>query len=420
MDLFGPIENEAFYDVIEWAAEQPWSNGNVGLNGESYFGVSQWYVAALEPPHLKAIVPGEALSDLYRDTVRHGGIPSDFAPNWMEYRIRPALRAGAQLVRDVASALEAHPLMDEFWTSWQPNLSEITVPAYVIASWPDHGLHTRGTLLGYEQIGSANKWLEIHGRKKWEFYYLRDSLERQRRFFDQYLKNIDQGMADVPAVRYERRNAFYDGEIRYADDWPLPGTQARSYFLSADSSLTDERPEESSALEYDAENTAAQLQFSHTFAEDTEITGTANLRLWVEADGANDMDLYVGLSKLDRNGNEVFMAGYNDVENGHVASGWLRVSHRELDADRSSELRPFLRHQRALPLTPGERVEVQIEILPSSTMFRAGESLVLRVQGTELPGAGGIAHIHGVNAGDHIVHVGGATPSRLILPIIPQ
>ncbi len=115
------------------------------------------------------------------------------------------------------------------------------------------------------------------------------------------------------------------------------------------------------------------------------------------------------------------MAGYNDVEDGHVASGWLRVSHRELDADKSTELHPFLSHRRAMPLSPGERVEVQVEILPSSTLFRAGESLVLRIQGTELPGAGGIDHILGVNAGNHIVHVGGATPSRLVVPVInPQ
>ena len=419
-ELFGPIEMEAFYDVIEWAGVQPWSNGNVGLNGESYFGVSQWFVAALKPPHLKAIVPGEALIDVYRDAARHGGIPSDFTIAWMTYRIRPALAPGAQLRRDLAAALDEHPLIDDYWSSMVPDLSAIDVPAYVIASWPDHGLHTRGTLIGYEQIGSENKWLEIHGRKKWEYYYSRDSLERQRRFFDQYLKDNDRGMASVPAVRYERRNAFYDGEIRFADDWPLPGTEAHSLFLTPDGGLADESLPDAAALRYDAEDASAQLRFSHRFTADTEITGTANLRVWVEAAGADDMDLYVGLSKLDRDGNEVFMAGYNDVEDGHVASGWLRVSYRELDTDRSTELHPFLHHRRVLPLTPSERVEVQIEILPSSTMFRAGESLVLRLQGTELPGAGGITHINGVNAGDHIVHVGGAMPSRLILPVIPQ
>ncbi len=417
-DLFGPIEMEAFHDVIEWAGQQPWSNGNVGLNGESYFGVSQWYVAALKPPHLKAIIPGEALVDVYRDAARHGGIPSTFTIGWMRYRIRPGLAPGARLLRDFEAGLQAHPFFDDYWSSILPDLSAIDVPAYVIASWPDHGLHTRGTLIGFEQIGSEEKWLEVHGRKKWEFYYSRDSLERQRRFFDQYLKGIDRRMTDVPTVRYERRNAFYDGETRFADDWPLPATEARSFFLTPDGGLADEPPPHGMSLSYKAEDAGAQLRFSHTFVTDTEITGTANLRLWVEADGAEDMDLYVGLSKLDRNGDEVPMAGYNDVEDGHVASGWLRVSHRDLDPERSTELHPFLRHQRALPLSPGERVEVQVEILPSSTLFRAGESLVLRLQGTELAGTGGIEHILGVNAGNHIVHLGGATPSRLVLPII--
>lgn len=417
-ELFGPIEMEAFYDVIEWAGEQPWSNGNVGLNGESYFGVSQWFVAALNPPHLKAVIPGEALVDVYRDAARHGGIPSSFTVGWMTYRIRPGLAPGARLLRDLEAALQEHPLFDDYWSSILPELGAVDVPAYVIASWPDHGLHTRGTLIGFEQISSEEKWLEIHGRKKWEYYYSRDSLERQRRFFDQYLKGIDRGMADVPAVRYERRNAFYDGEIRFADDWPLRNTEARSLFLTPDGNLADEPLTGAVALSYDAEDPGAQLSFSHTFETDTEITGTANLTLWVQADGADDMDLFVGLSKLDRDGNEVLMAGYNDVEDGHVASGWLRVSHRELDLERSTELRPFLSHRRALPLSPGERVEVQVEILPSSTLFRAGESLVLRIQGTELPGAGGIDHILGVNAGNHVVHVGGATPSRLVLPVI--
>jgi len=420
LDLFGPIESEAFYDLIEWAGVQPWSNGSVGLNGVSYFGVSQWYVAALNPPHLKAIMPGEALTDLYRDVVLHGGIPSDFAPSWTQYRILPAKRPDARLVRNMMLELEAHPLDDEFWQSWVPDLENITVPAYVIASWPDHGLHTRGTLLGFEQIGSEAKWLDVHGRKKWEHYYSRESLERQRKFFDHYLKGVDTGIHDVPAVRYERRNAFYDGEYIYADSWPLANTEYRHYFLTADGRLDGEPSSSSAALSYSSLDENQQLAFRHTFDAATEVTGTAKLRLWVEADGADDMDLYVGLSKLDQSGNEVHMVGYDDVEDGHVASGWLRVSHRELDPEQSTASRPVLRHQELLKLAPGERVPVEIEILPSSTLFRQGESLVVRVQGTELAGAGDITHEGSVNAGDHIVYVGGATDSHLVIPVVPR
>ena len=365
-------------------------------------------------------MPGEALTDLYRDVVRHGGIPSEFAPAWTRYRILPAKRPDAALVRNIALALEEHPLFDEFWASWMPDLGSVTVPAYVIASWPDHGLHTRGTLMGYEQITSEEKWLDVHGRKKWEYYYARESLERQRRFFDHYLKGIDTGIQHVARVRYERRNAFYDGEFIQAERWPPASTELHRYYLTDDGGLDTERPSSSTALEYASLAADQQLAFRYTFAADTEVTGTAKLMLWVEADGADDMDLYVGLSKLDRSGEEVFMPGYNDVEDGHLASGWLRVSHRELDTERSTISRLFLRHHRELKLAPGERVAVEIEILPSSTLFRLGESLVVRIQGTELPGAGDITHLDGVNAGNHIVHVGGTTDSHLVLPVIPQ
>ena len=420
MDLFGPIESEAFHDLIEWAGVQPWSNGNVGLGGVSYFGVAQWYVAALSPPHLKAIMPGEALTDLYRDAVLHGGILSDFAPAWMRYRILPALTPDAEMRRNIATGIEAHPFYDEYWQTWAPDLANITVPAYVIASWPDHGLHTRGTLIGFEQIGSTEKWLDVHGRKKWEYYYSRESLERQRRFFDHFLKGADNGMLEVPAVRYERRNAFYDGETVFADSWPPADTEYKAFFLTADGRLDAEPDPDSVTLRYAALDENQQLAFRHIFSADTEVTGTARLKLWVEADGSDDMDLYVGLSKLDRNGNEVFLAGYNDGEHGHVASGWLRVSHRELDAELSTVARPVLQHRRLLKLQPGERVPVEIEILPSSTLFRQGESLVVRVQGTELRGAGDITHLNSVNAGEHIVYVGGASDSQLVIPLVPD
>ncbi|MGI9257395.1 MAG: CocE/NonD family hydrolase [Gammaproteobacteria bacterium] len=418
LDLWGPIESEAFYDVIEWAAAQSWSNGSVGLSGESYFGMSQWYVAALNPPSLKAINPGEALTDIYRDAVQHGGILADFVEPWTQYRILPAKRPDAEFVRNVVEELAAHPLYDEFWAGWEPDLAAIAMPAYVIASWPDHGLHTRGTLLGFEHIGSENKWLEIHGRKKWEYYYSRESLERQRRFFDRYLKDADNGWEEVPTVRYERRNAFYDGEIRHADDWPIPGADHRVLFLTPDGLLDESLPDESRSLRYTATDQNEQLAFRHVFENDTEITGSARLTLWVEADGADDMDLFVGLSKLDRNGTEVQMPGYNDTENGHVASGWLRVSHRDVNPEKSTPVRPYLRHDRPMKLELGERVRVDVEILPSSTMFRAGESLVVRVQGTELPGAGDIEHVELMNSGDHIVYVGGDTGSRLTVPVI--
>ena len=417
LEIFGPIEANAFYDVIEWAGTQSWSNGNVGLNGVSYFAMSQWYVAALNPPHLKAIMPAEGLTDPYRDLVRHGGIPSEFPARWMRFRVLPALNPKAQLVRDIGAGATNYPFDSEFWQAWVPELENITVPAYVSASWSDHGLHTRGTLIGFEEISSEQKWLEVHGRKKWEFYYSRDSLERQRRFFDHFLKGADNGMDLVPRVRYERRNAFYNGEIVHANNWPLTDADNQRFYLHPDGGLAQDAAVDAQELQFDA-SAESQLTFRHVFEQDTEMTGGAKLRLWVEAEQADDLDLFVGLSKLDRNGNEVFMAGYDDVENGHLASGWLRVSHRELDADRSTETRPFLKHERELKLVSGEKVSVEVEIHPSSTFFAAGESLALRIQSSELTGAGDIIHEDPVNFGEYAVHVGGSNDSYLLLPVI--
>jgi hypothetical protein len=68
-----------------------------------------------------------------------------------------------------------------------PALEQVTVPAYVVASWSDQGLHTRGTFEGFTRIGSARKWLDAHGGKKWGYYYSAEGLRRQQAFFDQFL-----------------------------------------------------------------------------------------------------------------------------------------------------------------------------------------------------------------------------------------
>lgn len=420
LDIFGPIEANAYYDVIEWAAAQGWSNGNVGLNGVSYFAMSQWYVAALHPPSLKAIMPSEGLTDFYRDVIRHGGVPAIFAKPWMEHRIRRVKNPDAELINDLAATGDEHPLYDDRWRGLDPELEKIVVPAYVIASWPDHGLHTRGTLIGFERISSQQKWLDIHGRKKWEYWYSRESVERQRRFYDHFLKGTDNGFEDTPTVRYERRSAFYDGDDQHAASWPLENTENTRLYLRQNGALSQDSAADATVLQYESTGPDSQLVFRYEFTEPTEITGGAKLKLWVEIEDGDNMDIFVGLAKLDRNNEEVFMSGYNDVENGHLASGWLRVSHRELDAERSTDLRPFLKHEAEQELTPGQKVPVEIEILPSSTFFDTGESLALRIKGTELDAAGDIAHEDPVNVGTHSVHVGGGSDSYLLVPVVPR
>jgi uncharacterized protein len=175
---------------------------------------------------------------------------------------------------------------------------------------------------------------------------------------------------------------------------------------------------------------AGRAVFTHKFETDTELSGYAKLKLWVATDGADDMDLFVALRKLDRRGHEVHFPGFNHVENGLMALGWLRVSHRELDPARATVYQPWLKHQRALKLKPDEIVPVEIEIWPSSTLFRAGETLKLEVQGgsftytrsNPLPlkhGRFGIGHDETINAGRHTIHCGDEFDSHLLVPVIP-
>jgi len=94
LDPFSPRETKDFYNCIEWAAEQPWSNGKIGLNGISYYAINQWHVASLQPPHLAAICTWEGAADFYRDWSRHGGILCDFAANWYTMQILKTVQHG--------------------------------------------------------------------------------------------------------------------------------------------------------------------------------------------------------------------------------------------------------------------------------------------------------------------------------------
>ena len=187
------------------------------------------------------------------------------------------------------------------------------------------------------------------------------------------------------------------------------------------------------AVSYDslAPNTAkGKAVFRMPFKRDTELTGHMKLKLWVSTDKGDDMDLFVGIKKFDAQGKEVLMADFNHKENGRVAKGWLRVSHRELDKKRSTKYQPWLKHERALKVRPGEIVPVEIEVLASSTMFRKGETLELTVQGGDLgyeatpqlpTEHGRITNRHDqlVNAGRHRIHAGGKYDSHLLVPVIP-
>ena len=408
---------EDYYELIEWAAAQPWCDGGVALSGVSYLAMSQWRVAPLRPPHLKAIVPWEGVSDLYREFVFQGGIPeTGFVPIWWKNRMTRGRNKKFAMTEDFLAEIERHPLFDDFWLTKQPPLENIDVPALVCASWSDQGLHTRGSFEGFARIGSRQKWLYTHGRKKWETYYSAEAVATQKRFLDHFVKDIDNGWAETPRVRIELRKSYYQHEARAAQQWPLPETRFTPLYLDPSAGALSAGPIAAEAVtRYDA--VRGRASFAIRFAEPVELTGESKLKLWVGTSEGDDLDLFVVLRKFNAKGEEVFFCGYNGYEKDAVAKGWLRVSHRALDPAKSRPSRPYHTHARLEKIRPGEIVPVEIEILPSSTAFEAGTRLELSIQGRDGVKCPVIKHRDLVNRGTHTIYAGGRFDSHLLVPV---
>ena len=414
-----PQDAEDYYDLIEWTASQPWCTGRVGLLGVSYLAMSQWRVAALRPPHLRAIVPWEGVTDLYRELAFHGGIPeTKFLPLLWKMRLKRGRNRRFPGQENLVAERDAHPLDDAFWTSKRPLLENIEVPALICASWSDHGLHTSGSVEGFERISSKEKWLFTHGRKKWETFYGEEALAWQKRFLDHFLKDTDNGMRRVPRVRLEIRKAFYQQEVRSEQSWPLASIQAKPLYLCANTGTLLEEPVSAEGkVQYESTTRSGRAVFSYRFENGTELIGSMRLKLWVSTSEGDDLDLFIVVRKLDASGNAVFFSGFNGYERDDVAKGWLRASHRDLDAARSRGLRPWHKHSQIQRLRAGETVSVEIEIWPSATLFEAGSSLQLTVQGHDAAKYPAFRHTKLDNHGWHTIFTGGRFDSCLTIPL---
>src|SRR5438034_4680562 len=171
--------------------------------------------------------------------------------------------------------------------------------------------------------------------------------------------------------------------------------------------LTAELPANEGVVQYDPRSGPRdRASFVYRFEHETELTCGMALSLWVSTSEGDDMDLFVLLRKFDATGKEVFFYGYNGFANDGVAKGWLRVSHRALDPERSRPGRPWHTHRQRQPVQPGEVVPVEIEVLASSTHFEAGTRLCVEVLGHDAARYPDFKHVRNVNHGTHSVHLG--------------
>ena len=448
-------ESIDFYDAIEWAAAQPWCNGNVGLSGISYFAINQWFAANHQPPSLKAIIPWEGFADIYRDALFHGGILSVFMTNWFTAHLMHHTLGRAS--QQIPNAWQTNTL--HFWLSnnldsgafcgAQAQWDKITVPMLSVGNWSGMALHLRGNTEAFMRAASKHKKLRIQAGTHVHPFYTEEGRQDQLRFFDYWLKGIDNGVMDEPPVKLAIRKGRDEIEWRQEHEWPLARTRwTRLYFdlsppapgMTANAGyLVPTNPDETSSRTYPSTSLGSMGSTSAASSQvmgggikpgmgialetpplpnDVEVTGPLAASFWVSS-STEDMDLFLTLRNFDADGNEVLETGQQGTPV-PVAKGWLRVSHRELDPELSLPYRPYHKHQRRLFLKPGKIVKVDVEIWPTSMVFRKGHRIRLDIQPRDGVGSQSYMHYHAdYNTGTNTIYAGGERESYLLLPVIP-
>ncbi|MFE7421676.1 CocE/NonD family hydrolase [Rhodococcus sp. NPDC057529] len=445
------------YDFVEWVAEQPWCDGNVGMIGISYFGSMQVLAAAERPPHLKAIFVSGGHFDFY-ETTYHGGIM------WFMPRAAREGRGGdsgwaftdsvksrmvetcspEELRKRVAARLEDpdvaawpnlvhvlnYPNHHEAWFDivmndldgeWYEERNPITLAPNI--DIPVHlqidqgrGWTVDGTIALFDALQGPKK-LDIGPYPPMQSRPFIEEHDKMFRWYDYWIKGIDNGVMDEPAVTVHVEGAR---EWVTGDQWPPKDVEYRSLYLRPRGKLsTDPEP---MAARYAAPDGFYQAPLTVTdkveilrwetapFEEPTELIGTGAAHLFAEID-QSDTNFILRLWDYAPNERRQL-----------ITSGYLKASHRELD-ERTTEGNPHHPHTRALPVEPGTIEEYVLRLYPFAATFRPGHRLVAELSNAEpmadehnalLPPDA--FHLPVGRPVTHKIYRDAAHPSRLVLP----
>ena len=409
--MFTHQDREDGYDFVEWLATQEWCNGKIGMSGNSGVAMHQWGIAAEQPPHLACIAPWECTTDLYRDSLFEGGIP---ALSFNEFIAAQVTGLGG--VDDQVAMARKYPLYNGYWEDKVADFSKVKIPVYQTAGFSH--FHLPGSMRAFRKCKSPRKWLRAHRDFEWPDTYDPRNLEDLKRFYDRYLKDIHNGWEMTPKVRIDIMDAYdQDYEEKHAEDrFPIARTEYRKYYLNAaDTSMQAEPVANESKVAYDPET--GKVEFDMAFDEETILIGYMKLRLYVECDGYDDMDMFINIQKADKDGNWIPWLTLNEPHPG--AWGKMRVSARELDEKLSTSFNPVQKFRNVQKLKPGEIVPVDIAIVPSSRIWHKGEKIRVQVSGRYIrEGWFEPLSWDTDNHGTHIIHTGGQYESYLQVPYI--
>ncbi|KAK5107150.1 hypothetical protein LTR62_001675 [Meristemomyces frigidus] len=437
---FGTAEGRDGHDAIEEIAKLPWCNGKVAMVGNSWLAMAQWLTAAERPPHLACIAPFEGSSDVYRETLCRGGVP--YTPFW---GFLAATLYGRNQQEDVVAMLEKYPYMNEYWEDKRAKIENIEVPAYVLASYST-GLHTLGTLRGYEDLKHEEKWLCIHSTQEWHDLYGKERVDDLQKFLDFYTKGIKNDWPSTPRARVSILDFNQNPIINYPfPAWPIPSTTYQTLYLHPNNSLFPTAYPTPSSASYQADIPALQMDadseevcFEYTIPARSYVVGYPKAILNMSCAEHNDLDVFVQIRKATpsdevlRNLNipmaDLGVSSPSDVvlvnTNFYLgANGVLRASRRAVDEKRSKPHWNVQKHTKEAEamVEPGSVVEMDIGMWPTGMVFEKGEKLVLKIAGHNMvlaefePLRGAFAS---GNKGRHVIHYGGDKESRVIIPLV--
>jgi putative CocE/NonD family hydrolase len=446
LEEYGPAEVRDGFQIVDWVAQQPWCNGHVGAYGISYSGTTAELLAASKHPALKAVIPGWSDFDLYASPGRpYGLVPEAFINEWSEMVDRldrndvdklgasvkpvdPALLSAALAehernpdVAQMEAACEfrdvgfngSRPLGECTSPFWKAEIEASGVPMLVMASWLDAGT-ADGALLRFQNYRNPQYLVILassHGGGFHASPYAvgqrrepcipppAEQLELRLEFFDHFLKGLDNQVTQWPRIRY-----FNMGEesMRQSEVWPPAGTQPRRLFLADEGRLDGSPPSQLGRDRYDVDfdvNTGPNNRWStqmggpvlgldhreamdqrmlcytsEPLASEWQLTGTPEVQLWMST-SAGDGYVLAYLEDVSPDG-----------QSRYLSEGGLRFLHRRpatnplLAGD--PQFHSFHR-QDAMPVTPGQLMEVGFKMWPTSVRIAAGHRIRLAIAGAD-------------------------------------
>ncbi|MFI8392227.1 CocE/NonD family hydrolase [Streptomyces sp. NPDC085540] len=463
--FFDAQERRDLHDLVEWAAEQPWCDGNVGMIGISYFAMAQLEAAVERPAHLRAIFPVAVTTDLYEAAMHHGLFSSSFVTPFLAMvgltsarsdrfwrsrcidtvrdvlRTAPLhkkfatmngessvtlLRAALKLHHDPhpwddlwrAMAVE-HPLRDAWWDERNllPLLDRVEVPTYLGCDWQNVPLHLPSTFPAMRAL-TGTPVVRVAMLGEFGLTWPWESLHVEAlAWFDHWLKNHDTGILDGPAIRYWMPGA---DEWRTSDTWPPEGTEQREWSLRADGTLGDEQdsPGERSLMVLGA---GLGRSWSSDADPPTQLAWTSEpLTETLDAAGDIEVELHAGATATDTAWIVTLQDVAPDDTAVDVTAGWLRASLRRTGPDADSAGPPELPCREAESVVPGLVTTYRIPLVTNARRFATGHRIRLVVtsddQDDSTPAIMGFRHAPVGTSSRNTVH----SSSRLVLSVAGQ